>query len=403
MVMSVVFDHAPAGGPRALSANLNVDATRVRGNGSYALVFTGRGSRSREGNLPEEPRQPLLPVVGQHRVEGIVERDDALQPPLLVDDRDGEEVVLGHDAADLLLVHVGGNVDDVVLHELGDGPVGLGEHQVSEARDARQAAVRVGEVQVGHGVLLGPFGADPLERGPRGEAHRQGDEVGGHERPGRVLGVAGQLSQILFSLVGQACEDLLCELVWEVAEDVGGLVGLDELKHGGGARQRHVLQRCRAQLLARLPDEREEDLRELASHPEHTAGSLMTTDFVTLPVGLTAGGALQWIRSEQPEQHAMTYLYFVGDDDTLAGVASLRDLVLAEPGVAVAELMEDDVVQVAAEVDEEEVGRIMVKYDLLAIPVVDEQRRLLGIVTLDDALDAVLPADWKQRLPRLFR
>ncbi len=65
--------------------------------------------------------------------------------------------------------------------------------------------------------------------------------------------------------------------------------------------------------------------------------------------------------------------------------------------------MEDDVVDIAADVDEEEVGRIMTKYDLLAIPVVDEERRLVGIVTLDDALDAVLPDDWKQRLPRLFR
>ena len=65
--------------------------------------------------------------------------------------------------------------------------------------------------------------------------------------------------------------------------------------------------------------------------------------------------------------------------------------------------MEDDVVQVTADVDEEEVGRMMTKYDLLAIPVVDEERRLLGIVTLDDALEAVVPDDWKQRLPRLFR
>jgi len=65
--------------------------------------------------------------------------------------------------------------------------------------------------------------------------------------------------------------------------------------------------------------------------------------------------------------------------------------------------MEDDVVEIAADVDEEEVGRIMTKYDLLAIPVIDEEGRLEGIVTLDDALDAVLPADWKQRLPRLFR
>jgi Mg/Co/Ni transporter MgtE len=165
----------------------------------------------------------------------------------------------------------------------------------------------------------------------------------------------------------------------------------------------HLPDELAQRLLARLPDEREEDLRELASHPEHTAGSLMTTDFVALPVGLTADGALQWIRRERPEQHMMTYLYFVADDGRLAGVASLRDIVLAEPELPVIELMEDDLVEITPDVDEEEVGRVMTKYDLLAIPVVDEERRPLGIVTLDDALDAVLPADWKQRLPRVFR
>jgi magnesium transporter len=157
------------------------------------------------------------------------------------------------------------------------------------------------------------------------------------------------------------------------------------------------------ELLARLPDEREEDLRELASHPEHSAGALMTTDLVTMPVSSTAGAALEWIRRERPETHAMRYLYFVEEGERLAGVASLRDVVLAEPDQPVAELMEDDVVTITADLDEEEVGRIMTKYDLLAIPVVDAERRLLGIVTLDDALDAVLPEDWKQRLPRLFR
>ena len=157
------------------------------------------------------------------------------------------------------------------------------------------------------------------------------------------------------------------------------------------------------ELLALLPDKREQDLRALASHPEHTAGSLMTTDFVMLPRKATAGKALEWIRRERPEQHMMTYLYIVAAEERLVGVVSLRDLVLAEPGDEVQTFMEDDLVEVTADVDEEEVGRIMTKYDLLAIPVVDAERRPLGIVTLDDALDAVLPADWKQRLPRLFR
>jgi magnesium transporter len=157
------------------------------------------------------------------------------------------------------------------------------------------------------------------------------------------------------------------------------------------------------ELLALLPDKREQDLRRLASHREHTAGSLMTTDFVMLPRKATAGKALDWIRRERPEQHMMTYLYVVDSEERLVGVVSLRDLVLAAPDDEMSAFMEDDLVQVTADMDEEEVGRVMTKYDLLAVPVVDDERRLLGIVTLDDALEAVVPEDWKQRLPRLYR
>lgn len=157
------------------------------------------------------------------------------------------------------------------------------------------------------------------------------------------------------------------------------------------------------ELLARLPDEQEQNLRELARHAEHTAGSLMTTDFVALPVTATAQDAIDWIRRERPEQYAMAYLYLIDEKGRLAGATTLRDVVLADPNASLAEIMDDDVVEVAAEADEEEVGRIMTKYDLWAIPVVDEEHRPIGIVTLDDALGAVLPEGWKQRLPRLFR
>ena len=96
-------------------------------------------------------------------------------------------------------------------------------------------------------------------------------------------------------------------------------------------------------------------------------------------------------------------MYVLDPEGRLAGVLSLRELVLADPAQAVDEIMEDDLVTVAADTDEEEVGRLMTKYNLLAVPVVDDERRMLGIVTLDDALDAILPDDWKRRLPRLFR
>jgi len=157
------------------------------------------------------------------------------------------------------------------------------------------------------------------------------------------------------------------------------------------------------ELLARQPDERESDLRGLASHAEDTAGGLMTLEFVTLPQGTTAGDALAWMRRERPDQHAMSYVYVLDPDGRLAGVLSLRELVLADPEQAVDAVMEDDLVTVAADTEEDEVGRLMMKYNLLAVPVVDDERRLLGIVTLDDALDEILPDDWKRRLPRLFR
>ncbi len=99
----------------------------------------------------------------------------------------------------------------------------------------------------------------------------------------------------------------------------------------------------------------------------------------------------------------MSYVYVLDTEKRLAGVLSLRELVLADPAQTVDAIMEDDLVTVDADTEEEEVGRLMTKYNLLAVPVIDDDRRLLGIVTLDDALDAILPEDWKRRLPRLFR
>lgn len=206
---------------------------------------------------------------------------------------------------------------------------------------------------------------------------------------------ADTLQEMEEDLRSAALQEMPLERAAQVLEHIEADEAADVLSH--------LPDTLAQELLARLPDKREQDLRRLASHPEHTAGSLMTTDFVMLPRKATAGKALAWIRRERPEQHMMTYLYVVDAEERLVGVASLRDLVLAAPDDQMTTFMEDDLVEVTADVDEEEVGRIMTKYDLLAIPVVDEERRLLGIVTLDDALEAVAPDDWKQRLPRLYR
>jgi magnesium transporter len=156
-------------------------------------------------------------------------------------------------------------------------------------------------------------------------------------------------------------------------------------------------------LLGLVPADVAAALRGLASHPEHSAGALMTTDFVAVARGTTVAGTLARIRELRPEHHAITYTYVLDEGQALVGVVSLRDLVLADPRQNLDEIMEDDVVAVTADLDEEEVGRRMTKYNLLALPVVDEGQRMLGLVTLDDALDALVPDEWKRRLPRLFR
>ncbi len=157
------------------------------------------------------------------------------------------------------------------------------------------------------------------------------------------------------------------------------------------------------EILARLPAELALALRGLASHPEHSAGALMTTDVVALPGTLDAAAALVRIREQQPGATALAAIFVVDDEQRLAGALGLPELVLAPPGQSLAELMHADWPRAAVDTEEDEVGRLMTKYDLLALPVVDGDGRLLGIVTLDDALDAIVPADWKTRLPRLFR
>jgi magnesium transporter len=156
------------------------------------------------------------------------------------------------------------------------------------------------------------------------------------------------------------------------------------------------------EILALLPAATAAALRGLASHPEHSAGALMTTGFVSLPGGLGAGEALDTIRVRQPDPGALYAVFVVDADERLTGAVTLAELVLARPEARLADVMDDDIVRVGVDADEDEVGRLMTKYDLLALPVVDGDDRLLGIVTLDDALEAIVPDEWKRRIPRLF-
>lgn len=147
-----------------------------------------------------------------------------------------------------------------------------------------------------------------------------------------------------------------------------------------------------ADLETRAPEDAA-DVRELLTYPESSAGRLMTDKFVRLPAAITVDEALAAIRNADPDVETLTDVYIVDNPQleapALLGVLSLRELVLASPQKRLEEIMTRDPVTVTVETDQEEVARIISKYDFLALPVLDEDNGLVGIVTVDDIIDVL--------------
>lgn len=145
-------------------------------------------------------------------------------------------------------------------------------------------------------------------------------------------------------------------------------------------------------ILRRLAKEEREDIRRLASYEEGTTGSIMSSDYVTV-VAQTSGvktsvaQALERVRHTAPNAETIYQVYILNADQQLAGVLSLRQLILAKPDAVVDQIMTTELVSINATESQEEASRLISRYDLLALPVVDDNQRLIGIVTYDDAMD----------------
>lgn len=130
----------------------------------------------------------------------------------------------------------------------------------------------------------------------------------------------------------------------------------------------------------------EEVRSHLTEYEDDTAGRIMTTEFFSLPASAQVADAMGAVR-EAAEIDMVFYLYVVDEAGHLVGVTSLRQLLLAEPGSLLGDVAQQDVIRVRTDTDQEDVARLTARYDLLAIPVVDEEDRLVGIVTVDDIVD----------------
>ncbi len=142
-------------------------------------------------------------------------------------------------------------------------------------------------------------------------------------------------------------------------------------------------------LFRRLAQSEREDIIRLGAYEEGTAGAAMTSEYVTLPLHLSAVEAINKLRRQAPEKETIYESYIVDEDRKLIGVVSLKDLILAPMNMPLSKIMKTDVAFAYSHEDQEDAAKILAKYDLLAIPVVNDQEALVGIITHDDVLDII--------------
>jgi len=208
-----------------------------------------------------------------------------------------------------------------------------------------------------------------------------------------------QLADTLMEVETEFQADLIENMSDEKVADI-----LEEMEPDEAADLLAELPEARSRgLLALMQKEDSDDVRKLLSYPEDSAGGIMTTEYAYVPPDVTAEQAIKFLRETATDAETLFYVYVTDTQDHLMGVFSLKDLIFADPTARVETFMEDRVKSVGLLDEQDEVAQTITKYDLLALPVVDEQNVMHGIVTADDALDKIIPTAWKKRLPRFYR
>ena len=217
---------------------------------------------------------------------------------------------------------------------------------------------------------------------------------------------AGVLAALDDEAVADAMEEMEPDTQVDVLEDLHPERAADILEEMSPDDAADLVadldQDTRDEILALMEKGEADEVQELLGYPEDSAGGIMTTEFVAVEDHLTASEAINRLRELEPDAETIYYVYITDDDGRLVGVLSLRDLIVAAPDTPIRDVMIREPVAVSVTADQADVAEVVAHYNLLAVPVVDEQGLLAGIVTVDDALDTVIPTAWKKRLPRVF-
>jgi magnesium transporter len=194
--------------------------------------------------------------------------------------------------------------------------------------------------------------------------------------------------QVLGELDDERATAILAEVAPDLAADVLGRLPLEEVRHW----------------LERLPRERARLVVDLLHYPADSAGGIMTNEVVTIPVGLTVAEAIEYARPHLARPDLVYYIYVIDapDSQRLQGIVTLRDLLLARPEQPIAEVMNRSLVTASPHETAHVVAYRLADHRLNALPVVTAKRRLLGVVTIDNAIKQIAPETVRQSLPRVF-
>lgn len=143
------------------------------------------------------------------------------------------------------------------------------------------------------------------------------------------------------------------------------------------------------EILGSMRKREADEVEELLQYPEQTAGRIMSPKVFSLPEETTVGEAIEGLQKNAQDLEMVFYIYVVDEHNNLVGVLSLRQLLLKHPETKLEDIMETDVIRVDTDTDQEDVSRLVASYNILAIPVVDAQNKLVGLITVDDVIDVI--------------
>ena len=357
----------------------------------------------------------LAPAIAlNQRVEDVVpyqpkEQDAHLVRDVLdkqIIDTDGMRVVRVND---LELTRVNG---DFYVANVDIGGLGL-MRRMGLARPAEKVASRIGR-KLTPGII--PWDAVELLSGDQPLRLKVPSDKIADLHPADLAEILSDLSRADSSkLLDSLNVEMLADTLEEVEPDFQASLVEDMSDERVADLLEEMAPDEAADLLAELGEDRSEellnlmeqdeaaDVRKLLTYPENSVGGIMTTEYVAVRPDLTAEQAIAYLRKMGTEVETINYVYVTDRRDQLIGVFSLQDLVLAHPRTPVEQIMHERIVTLSPLDSQDDAAQAVAKYNLLAVPVVDEDGRIHGIVTADDALDKISPTAWKKRLPRMYR